>query len=156
MSKNYNQLEIDKRNKTIESKKNEIFEDYRDNLLSYRELAKKYDLKLHDVFKLLNSDEFKERNKQVLNVRAINYMNQIDDEIDKIQDESSNSFVAKQRLKIDNLRYLARITSPKLFNENYQIALLRNEQDNSSNREIPEFKITLETNSQKITTIENK
>ena len=104
MTYTYNKVEIDKRNEIIEAKKNEIFEDYRDNLLSYRELAKKYDLKLYDVVKLLNSAEFKERNKQILNIRAINYMNQIEDEIDKIDDDSSNSFVAKQRLKVDNLQ----------------------------------------------------
>jgi hypothetical protein len=136
MSNNYDLIDIARRNEIIENKKQEIFEDYKNNLLSYSQLAKKYDLKLYDILKIVNSDEFKEENQKILEARAVNYVNQIGEEIEKISEDSSNSFVAKQKLKVENLRWLARTTSPKIFNENYQIAMIRNEQDNNQHQPI--------------------
>ncbi len=146
MSNNYDLIDIARRNEIIENKKQEIFEDYKNNLLSYSQLAKKYDLKLYDILKIVNSDEFKQENQKILEARAVNYVNQIGEEIEKISEDSSNSFVAKQKLKVENLRWLARTTSPKIFNENYQIAMIRNEQDNNQSNIVPEVKIILNNN----------
>jgi len=146
MSNNYDLIDIARRNEIIENKKQEIFEDYKNNLLSYSQLAKKYDLKLYDILKIVNSDEFKEENQKILEARAVNYVNQIGEEIEKISEDSSNSFVAKQKLKVENLRWLARTTSPKIFNENYQIAMIRSEQDNNQSNIVPEVKIILNNN----------
>lgn len=146
MSNNYDLIDIARRNEIIENKKQEIFEDYKNNLLSYSQLAKKYDLKLYDILKIVNSDEFKQENQKILEARAVNYVNQIGEEIEKISEDSSNSFVAKQKLKVENLRWLARTTSPKIFNENYQIAMIRSEQDNNQSNIVPEVKIILNNN----------
>jgi hypothetical protein len=145
MSNNYDLIDIARRNEIIDKKKQEIFEDYKNNLLSYSQLAKKYDLKLYDILKIVNSDEFKEENQKILEARAVNYVNQIGEEIEKISEDSSNSFVAKQKLKVENLRWLARTTSPKIFNENYQIAMIRSEQE-SQQAVVPELKIILNNN----------
>jgi hypothetical protein len=136
MSNNYDLIDIARRNEIIENKKQEIFEDYKNNLLSYSQLAKKYDLKLYDILKIVNSEEFKEENQKILEARAVNYVNQIGEEIEKISEDSSNSFVAKQKLKVENLRWLARTTSPKIFNENYQIAMIRSEQESNQHQPI--------------------
>jgi hypothetical protein len=136
MSNNYDLIDISRRNQIIENKKQEIFEDYKNNLLSYSQLAKKYDLKLYDILKIVNSEEFKEENQKILEARAINYVNQIGEEIEKISEDSSNSFVSKQKLKVENLRWLAKITSPKIFNENYQIAMIRSEQESNQHQQI--------------------
>ena len=146
MSNNYDLIDISRRNEIIENKKQEIFEDYKNNLLSYSQLAKKYDLKLYDILKIVNSDEFKEENQKILEARAVNYVNQIGEEIEKISEDSSNSFVAKQKLKVENLRWLARTTSPKIFNENYQIAMIRSEQESNQQAVVPELKIILNNN----------
>jgi hypothetical protein len=146
MSNNYDLIDIARRNEIIENKKQEIFEDYKNNLLSYSQLAKKYDLKLYDILKIVNSDEFKQENQKILEARAVNYVNQIGEEIEKISEDSSNSFVAKQKLKVENLRWLARTTSPKIFNENYQIAMIRSEQESNQQAVIPELKIILNNN----------
>ena len=146
MSNNYDLIDIARRNEIIENKKQEIFEDYKNNLLSYSQLAKKYDLKLYDILKIVNSEEFKEENQKILEARAVNYVNQIGEEIEKISEDSSNSFVAKQKLKVENLRWLARTTSPKIFNENYQIAMIRSEQESNQQAVIPELKIILNNN----------
>jgi len=146
MSNNYDLIDIARRNEIIDKKKQEIFEDYKNNLLSYSQLAKKYDLKLYDILKIVNSDEFKQENQKILEARAVNYVNQIGEEIEKISEDSSNSFVAKQKLKVENLRWLARTTSPKIFNENYQIAMIRSEQDNNQSNIVPELKIILNNN----------
>jgi hypothetical protein len=145
MSNNYDLIDIFRRNEIIEKKKQEIFEDYKNNLLSYSQLAKKYDLKIYDICKILNSDEFKEENRKILEARAINYVNQIGEEIEKINDDSSNSFVAKQKLKVENLKWLAKITAPKIFNENYQIAMIRSEQE-SNQQVVPKLEIFLNNN----------
>ncbi|MEY3370708.1 MAG: hypothetical protein RLZZ361_1378 [Cyanobacteriota bacterium] len=145
MSNNYDLIDIARRNEIIDKKKQEIFEDYKNNLLSYSQLAKKYDLKLYDILKIVNSDEFKQENQKILEARAVNYVNQIGEEIEKISEDSSNSFVAKQKLKVENLRWLARTTSPKIFNENYQIAMIRSEQE-SQQAVVPELKIILNNN----------
>ena len=145
MSNNYDLIDIARRNEIIENKKQEIFEDYKNNLLSYSQLAKKYELKLYDILKIVNSEEFKEENQKILEARAVNYVNQIGEEIEKISEDSSNSFVAKQKLKVENLRWLARTTSPKIFNENYQIAMIRSEQE-SNQQVVPELKIILNNN----------
>jgi hypothetical protein len=145
MSNNYDLIDIARRNEIIENKKQEIFEDYKNNLLSYSQLAKKYELKLYDILKIVNSDEFKQENQKILEARAVNYVNQIGEEIEKISEDSSNSFVAKQKLKVENLRWLARTTSPKIFNENYQIAMIRSEQE-SNQQVVPELKIILNNN----------
>jgi hypothetical protein len=136
MSNNYDLIDISRRNEIIEKKKQEIFEDYKNNLLSYSQLAKKYDLKLYDILKIVNSDEFKEENQKILEARAVNYVNQIGEEIEKINEDSSNSFVSKQKLKVENLKWLAKITSPKIFNENYQIAMIRSEQESNQHQQI--------------------
>ena len=146
MSNNYDLIDISRRNQIIEQKKQEIFEDYKNNLLSYSQLAKKYDLKLYDILKIVNSDEFKQENQKILEARAVNYVNQIGEEIEKISEDSSNSFVAKQKLKVENLRWLARTTSPKIFNENYQIAMIRSEQESNQQALVPELKIILNNN----------
>jgi hypothetical protein len=146
MSNNYDLIDIARRNEIIENKKQEIFEDYKNNLLSYSQLAKKYDLKLYDILKIVNSDEFKQENQKILEARAVNYVNQIGEEIEKISEDSSNSFVAKQKLKVENLRWLARTTSPKIFNENYQIAMIRSEQESNQQALVPELKIILNNN----------
>jgi hypothetical protein len=136
MSNNYDLIDISRRNEIIEKKKQEIFDDYKNNLLSYSQLAKKYDLKLYDILKIVNSDEFKEENQKILEARAVNYVNQIGEEIEKINEDSSNSFVSKQKLKVENLKWLAKITSPKIFNENYQIAMIRSEQESNQHQQI--------------------
>jgi hypothetical protein len=146
MSNNYDLIDIARRNEIIDKKKQEIFEDYKNNLLSYSQLAKKYDLKLYDILKIVNSDEFKQENQKILEARAVNYVNQIGEEIEKISEDSSNSFVAKQKLKVENLRWLARTTSPKIFNENYQIAMIRSEQESNQQALVPELKIILNNN----------
>jgi len=146
MSNNYDLIDIARRNEIIENKKQEIFEDYKNNLLSYSQLAKKYDLKLYDILKIVNSEEFKQENQKILEARAVNYVNQIGEEIEKISEDSSNSFVAKQKLKVENLRWLARTTSPKIFNENYQIAMIRSEQESNQQALVPELKIILNNN----------
>ena len=146
MANNYDLIDIARRNEIIENKKQEIFEDYKNNLPSYSQLAKKYDLKLYDILKIVNSDEFKEENQKILEARAVNYVNQIGEEIEKISEDSSNSFVAKQKLKVENLRWLARTTSPKIFNENYQIAMIRSEQESNQQAVVPELKIILNNN----------
>ena len=146
MANNYDLIDIARRNEIIDNKKQEIFEDYKNNLLSYSQLAKKYDLKLYDILKIVNSDEFKQENQKILEARAINYVNQIGEEIEKISEDSSNSFVAKQKLKVENLRWLARTTSPKIFNENYQIAMIRSEQESNQQALVPELKIILNNN----------
>jgi hypothetical protein len=146
MSNNYDLIDIARRNEIIDKKKQEIFEDYKNNLLSYSQLAKKYDLKLYDILKIVNSDEFKQENQKILEARAVNYVNQIGEEIEKISEDSSNSFVAKQKLKVENLRWLARTTSPKIFNENYQIAMIRSEQESNQQAVVPELKIILNNN----------
>jgi hypothetical protein len=146
MSNNYDLIDISRRNEIIENKKQEIFEDYKNNLLSYSQLAKKYELKLYDILKIVNSDEFKQENQKILEARAVNYVNQIGEEIEKISEDSSNSFVAKQKLKVENLRWLARTTSPKIFNENYQIAMIRSEQESNQQAVVPELKIILNNN----------
>ena len=145
MSNNYDLIDIARRNEIIDKKKQEIFEDYKNNLLSYSQLAKKYELKLYDILKIVNSDEFKQENQKILEARAINYVNQIGEEIEKINEDSSNSFVSKQKLKVENLRWLARTTSPKIFNENYQIAMIRSEQDNNQ-QVVPKLEIILNNN----------
>jgi hypothetical protein len=94
----------------------------------------------------VNSDEFKQENQKILEARAVNYVNQIGEEIEKISEDSSNSFVAKQKLKVENLRWLARTTSPKIFNENYQIAMIRSEQESNQQAVVPELKIILNNN----------
>ncbi len=146
MANNYDLIDIARRNEIIDKKKQEIFEDYKNNLLSYSQLAKKYDLKLYDILKIVNSEEFKEENQKILEARAVNYVNQIGEEIEKISEDSSNSFVAKQKLKVENLRWLARTTSPKIFNENYQIAMIRSEQESNQQAIVPELKIILNNN----------
>lgn len=129
-------VEIKRRNDIIESKQDEIFDDFKDNLLSYRELAKKYDLTLYDIVKIFNQDKFKDEIVKINEAKANFYVNQITDEIEKIQDESSNSFVAKQRLKVDTLKWLAKTTAPKLFNENYQVAMIRSDQESNQHQQI--------------------
>jgi hypothetical protein len=146
MSNNYDLIDISRRNEIIDKKKKEIFEDYKNNLLSYSQLAKKYDLKLYDILKIVNSDEFKQENQKILEARAINYVNQIGEEIEKINEDSSNSFVSKQKLKVENLRWLARTTSPKIFNENYQIAMIRSEQESNQQAIVPKLEIILNNN----------
>ena len=146
MSHNYDLIDIARRNEIIDKKKQEIFEDYKNNLLSYSQLAKKYDLKLYDILKIVNSEEFKQENQKILEARAVNYVNQIGEEIEKISEDSSNSFVAKQKLKVENLRWLARTTSPKIFNENYQIAMIRSEQESNQQAIVPKLEIILNNN----------
>jgi hypothetical protein len=146
MSHNYDLIDIARRNEIIDKKKQEIFEDYKNNLLSYSQLAKKYDLKLYDILKIVNSEEFKQENQKILEARAVNYVNQIGEEIEKISEDSSNSFVAKQKLKVENLRWLARTTSPKIFNENYQIAMIRSEQESNQQAIVPKLEIFLNNN----------
>jgi hypothetical protein len=146
MSNNYDLIDIARRNEIIDKKKQEIFEDYKNNLLSYSQLAKKYDLKLYDILKIVNSEEFKQENQKILEARAVNYVNQIGEEIEKISEDSSNSFVAKQKLKVENLRWLARTTSPKIFNENYQIAMIRSEQESNQQAIVPKLEIFLNNN----------
>jgi hypothetical protein len=141
MAKNFDLDNIAKRNKTLKDKKKEIFEDFKFELLSYREIAKKYELKLYDVVKFLNQDEFKDEVKQINDAKAINYIDQINDEIDKIKDDSSNATVAKQRMKAETFKWLAKCTAPRLFNESFQVALVNKEIE--QNKEPIEFNITL-------------
>ena len=108
MAKNFDLENIAKRNKTLKNKKKEIFDDFKFELLSYREIAKKYELKLYDVVKFLSQDEFKDEVKQINDAKAINYIDQINDEIDKIKDDSSNATVAKQRMKAETFKWLAK------------------------------------------------
>ena len=137
-------VEIKRRNEIIDSKQDEIFDDFKDNLLSYRELAKKYNLTLYDIVKIFNQDKYKDEIVKINEAKANSYVNQMTDEIDKIQDQSSNSFVAKQRLKVDTLKWLAKTTAPKLFNENYQVAMIAKDANEQTIQ--PKLEIILNNN----------
>lgn len=136
--------DLKRRNEILESQKDEIFYDFKYNLLSYRELARKYELSLYDIVKFLQKDEYINEAKLINEAKAIDYSQLMIEEADKIKEDSTNATVAKQRIKVETYKWLAKCTAPKLFNESFQVAL--ENKNNEQQKEPLIFQVNLNKN----------
>ena len=120
------------------------------NNISYKKIAEKFNLHQTNLFYVLNLPENQADKETALNIASHLEIENARNQLEDIEADDTNALVRKKTELSKFHIYMAQAKNPKQFNLNYK------EQENSSNREIPEFKITLETNSQKITTIDNK
>lgn len=90
------------------------------NNCSYREIAKKYNVEVAEIFWFVNHSEHSTRARQALQVASYDLLDKAQEAIESIQDESSNARVARQRELKNIYLYRAQIKNRKELDLNYR------------------------------------
>jgi hypothetical protein len=103
----------------LDKNKNLLFNLIEKNV-SYRQIAEKFDLHLTNLHYYLNLEENQQTKEHALKVSSYEVLEQAEEELHKIKDDSTNATVRRQSELYQHRLYLAKIKNRKEFDLNYR------------------------------------
>lgn len=114
----------------LDKNKNLLFNLIETNV-SYRQIAERFNLHLTNLHHYLNLDENKQDKEQAQQLASYEILEQAEQELHKIKDDSTNATVRRQSELYQHRLYLAKIKNRKEFDLNY-----KEQQDTATSQQI--------------------